>query len=790
MKALNKRNDVIDFMIKPEILSPAGSEGSAIAAVNGGCNAIYIGGRAFNARRSAENPSDDSLKEIIRQCHLRGVKVHITLNTLYKDSELNDVLAFASKLYNYGADAFIIQDLGFFSLVREYFSEIAPHASTQLTIHNPSQANAFKKMGFKRVVLSRELNMEEIKEIVEKVDVETEVFVHGALCVSYSGRCLMSSMLGGRSGNRGCCAQPCRMEYSLVCGNKSINTGYLLSPKDTCTLNFIRELLHTGITSWKLEGRMKNPEYVYLITSLYKKYSENPIPPSGDDLKAITGIFNRGGSQGEGYFHFHSGKEMLSASPKNTGTYVGKVVATKGKSCTIALIDNLLPGDGIEIWTKGEHTGTGITKAAKAGDTITLVPKTPVRVGDRVYKSYDKELNDSLKNTYKDYNHRQRVKAELKAEIGSPLVLKLTADNVSVECKGAIAERAQNNPMNYDTLVSLLSKTGNTPFIFEFSKGTCEELYVPLSSLKELKRTACEKLEKAIEEKYTRTSDFKPYVPIKPKKAENSRLTVQVYTEEQLECAADISDIDIYCELTEENVTKAEALISRAHKNGSRLYFALPVIEHSCMSGFVQKSVTALENTMLDGYILRNIEEIHTKKPLIADYTLNTFNSASLNFLKNKFSRISISCELNLKEVEPLCGKDTEIVVYGRLPLMTTRQCPVGVHMAKKGTGKYCKMRNSHPSCFLRDRKNARFPVITLCDSCTALIMNSAPIYTADKWEDIAKLKCEYLRLVFTTESKAEMNEIISLYKNLLHGNARGDKKENTTKGHFYRGVL
>lgn len=481
---------------------------------------------------------------------------------------------------------------------------------------------------------------------------------------------------------------------------------------------------------------------------------------------------------------------MLSASPKNTGIYIGRVVFARGKSCTIALTENLHAGDGIEIWTRGAHTGIGITKEAKSGDKITLTLKASAHIGDRVYKSYDKALYDSLKNTYGEYKRRQRVRAELKAEIGTPLKLRLTAEDVSIECSGAVPERAQNNPMSYAMLVSQLSKTGNTPFIFEFAEGSCEELYVPLSSLKELKRAACERLENAIDKKYARASGFKPYAPLENEKADKSRLTVQVYTREQLECALDIGDIDIYCELTRENVKNAEALISLAHQKNSRLFFALPVIEHSFLTDFVQNSISALENTALDGYILRNIEAIKTDKPLIADYTINTFNSAAFNFLKNKFSRISLSPELNLKELEPLCGRSAEIVVYGRLPLMSTRQCPVGVHMAEKNTEKYCKMRSAHPSCFLRDRKNAEFPVITLCDSCTALILNSAPIYTGDKWRDISRLKCEYLRLVFTTEGKREMNEITALYKELLRGGVKGEKRENTTKGHLYRGVL
>ncbi len=774
-----------------EILSPAGSSQSVIAAVNSGCDAIYIGGSAFNARRFADSPSDDDLKEIIRQCHLRGVKVHITLNTLYKENELNDVLAFASKMYSYGADAYIIQDLGFFSLVKKYFPHIAPHASTQMTTHSLAQAAALKELGFKRIVLSRELSLKEIKEITGQLAAETECFVHGALCVSYSGRCLMSSMIGGRSGNRGSCAQTCRMEYRLISNGKQYSSGYLLSPKDNCMINHTEDLLDAGITSWKIEGRMKSPEYVALVTSLYRSYADNPSKVAQEDIKRLTQIFNRGGELSTGYYYSHSGQNMLSASPKSTGIYIGQITSVNGKICTIKLTEPVNCGDGIEIWTKGEHTGTNISKQAKAGESITLNVNGRVHKGDKVYKSYDKTLIDSLKNTYSTYTRRSRVKAELKAEIGSPMVLRLTsAEGVSIECQGTVPEPAQNNPMKYEDLIGQLGKTGNTPFILDFEPGKCRELYVPLSALKELKRKACSSLADAITAHYTRKTEYKPYKSVITPKSEKARLSIQVYNNSQLDTAVDTKDIDIYCELDEYSVKNAPLLIKRAHKNNSKLYFALPVIEKSDTHIIVTEYIKELENTELDGYLVRNLSQIDTCKDLIADYTLNTFNSASLSLLKKKFRRVTLSPELNLKELMPLCGQGTETVVYGRLPLMTTQQCPVGVHMAKKSAAKYCKLKGTHPDCILKDRKNAEFPVITLCDSCVALIINSAPIYTVDKWEDIAALGCENVRLVFTTENKNEMCGLINQYKALLKGSGEKIKRKNVTGGHFYRGVL
>jgi putative protease len=298
-------------------------------------------------------------------------------------------------------------------------------------------------------------------------------------------------------------------------------------------------------------------------------------------------------------------------------------------------------------------------------------------------------------------------------------------------------------------------------------------------------------LEKAIDNHYERTAEYTPYVCQQNEKSENTRLTVQTYTTEQLNAALSFKNIDIYCELTEQNISNADTLIATAHNNGSAIYFALPIIERKNMHDFVCNSLKRLENTALDGYLVRNIASYDTHKPLIADYTLNTFNSASLALLKNTFKRVALSPELNLRELKPLCGNGTEAIVYGRLPLMTTQQCPVGVHIANKTEKPYCKLRNTHPNCVLRDRKNAEFPIITMCDSCVALIMNSTPLYMADKWQDISELKTEAVRLIFTTEDAKQAKNIIALHQALLTGDNININSENDiTRGHFYRGVM
>ena len=329
-----------------ELLSPVGSMDSMVSAVNNGCNAIYLGGKNFNARQSANNFTNEEIKDIIDYCHLRGVKVNLTLNILYKENEIQQVLNFVSEIYSYGIDAIIVQDIGIFNLIKTNFENVALHASTQMTIHNIEGVKFLQNLGFKRVVLSRELTLPEIEHITQNTNIEIEAFVHGAICVSYSGRCLMSSLIGERSGNRGRCAQPCRMEYKLIKNDKVYADNYLLSPKDTSTLPIIDKLVKSGIHTFKIEGRMKSPEYVASVTYNYRKYIDKVNKDEfskieKDDLKELTQIFNRGGSSITGYYESWSSKSMISPSPKSSGLKIGVVkdYNKKTKKCTIKLDD-------------------------------------------------------------------------------------------------------------------------------------------------------------------------------------------------------------------------------------------------------------------------------------------------------------------------------------------------------------------------------------------------------------------------------------------------------------------
>jgi len=494
----------------PELLSPAGGMESAVAAINAGADAIYLGGKNFSARSSAQNFTDDEITGLIEFAAVRNVRVYIAVNTLYKNAEMPQVLEFVTRMHNEGAAAFILQDAGLAYILKENFPQIEIHASTQMSVHSTEGVHYMEKMGFSRVVLARELSLAEIAEINAAVRIETEVFVHGALCISYSGQCLMSSLIGGRSGNRGKCAQICRTKYALMetvaespqtgvkcrhdsgslpfantkCGHSAgvdpvsvRHSGYLLSPKDMMTLDILDKITATGVASLKIEGRMKSPEYVYLVTKAYRgrldalgmahAHRHNnfdvvaPVfghPQAAKQVNAQYGdirpgvakspalaptvaankqnllqIFNRGGSFSTGYYQTYAGPEMMSTiTPKSTGVLIGDVTSyTKGK-CKIKFVVQVNPGDGIEIWTSdGNHVGTGISKIIAKGESAEFSIKGAIEKGNSVYKSYDHGLISATKKEMSVVSKKRMVYATVRAIVGEPLSLTLDVVNVS-----------------------------------------------------------------------------------------------------------------------------------------------------------------------------------------------------------------------------------------------------------------------------------------------------------------------------------------------------------------------
>lgn len=773
-------------MKKPEILAPTSTAKSVTAALNGGCDAIYIGGSGFNARQYAENPSDNELKDIINICRLRGVKVFITLNILYKEEEIPSVLEFVSRVYEWGAYGLIIQDIGMASLVKKHFPHIKISASTQMTVYSREGTEILKELGFDRVVLARELSFDEIREIcAHKGNLETEVFVHGALCVCFSGRCLMSSVIGGRSGNRGRCAQPCRMEYALYKNKELIKKGYLLSPRDISTIRIMNDIVDMGVDSLKIEGRMKSPEYVYSTVSAYRKYvdmayGKGDFKTDKEDINELTQIFSRGGSSSQGYFGSFSGEEMMSVlSPKGSGRKIGHVVSynRKRNTCLIELTEDIAPGDGIEIWSE-PHWGTGINKRAYKGDLITIpAGKSRILPNAPVYRSFDKALEDRLEKGSTRLTAQRNIDVYARAYAGESLILK--AEGITVT--GGIGQIPENQPMTEEMIVSRLMKTGDTPFKFNI-KADVGNVYFPVSVLNGARRELCQRLEEKIIAEGKRESISIDYNTPLPEKADKPVMTALARTREQLRACIDAGVKRIYAENPDRELIKV------AHGKGEEIYYALPFIaRESSYKQYIQSPM----GDSCDGFLVRSLVNINTDKKIAADYTLNIFNSQSMNVIRRVFDTpyITLSTELNVGELNKIADKNSEIVVYGRLPLMTTHQCPIGLYEAHKGSGKYCSLRHKNADYILKDRKNAEFPIIRDCNECIALILNSAPIYAVNK-RDVLKIGAGFMRMELTTEDYDTAYRIALEHISAAEGNAPSHAPENTTGGHFHRGVM
>ena len=408
-------------MSKIELLSPAGDFECIKAAVQNGADSVYFGANLFSARAFANNFNLEELKQAIEYAKIRGVKTNLTLNILIKEDEFEDAIFLATKAYEFGIDAIIVQDLGLAEKLIEMFPDLPIHASTQMTIHNLNGAIQLEKMGFKRIVLARELSINEIDYICKNTNLEIECFIHGALCISYSGQCLFSSMIGGRSGNRGKCAGPCRLPYELLQDDKKIDSGYLLSTRDLCGLEYIPSLIDAGVNCLKIEGRMKSPEYVATVTRIYRKYidlasSNNPYIIDENDKKELMQVFNRG-MYCSGHFENTPNKNLVfKEKPNNMGLFLGIVEKyNKNKGyISLKLKEQINIGDTISLENEsGSYTISELMEKSKninetkIGQTVTIGRmKGNIKLGDKIYKLSSKQLSNNAKESYKKENKK------------------------------------------------------------------------------------------------------------------------------------------------------------------------------------------------------------------------------------------------------------------------------------------------------------------------------------------------------------------------------------------------
>lgn len=752
-------------MKKVELLAPAGNYDSFLCAIHAGADAVYLGGSRFGARAYADNLTDEEICNAIRYAHIYNRKTYLTVNTLVKENEFADVYDYLLPFYEAGLDAVIIQDMGVFRAVGEWFPGLDRHISTQMTVTGAYGAALLKEAGAVRIVPARELSLEEIKEIKKKADIEIETFVHGAICYCYSGQCLFSSILGGRSGNRGRCAQPCRLPYEISIDGKTTGKGeyYPLSLKDMCTIEILPRLIQAGIDSFKIEGRMKSPEYVAGVTSLYRKYIDGYYENKGtgyrvseEDMRTLTSLYIRS-EISEGYYDKHNGKDMITL---NNPSY------------------------------------------AKRND----------------------KLADRMREACLQGDYRLPVYGIVRLQKGMPSCFEVSCGGLTVKAYGGIAEGALKQPLTEESVRKQLSKSGNTLFAFTHIEADMEkDVFLPVKALNELRRMACDMLEdkliesnnlsypnrKAKGSQMTGAPDFsserEPSAGAEGKREKpsadedgTSSLCTLVHTKEQLLAAVSSGIRKIYLSsglmaAGREAAEGMDAIYGMDKK--PLLYLALPYIIRKKDKPFLNHLEMLLKEELFDGVLVRNqeeiawLKEISYLKPIETDANMYLWNSYSYDAYDTRFSERYLSYELNGSEIAKLtAGKKDGCfsqIAYGRIPMMITANC-----IAK--TTDRCKCKASGSFGQLKDRYRKEFPVYMNCRQCYNVIYNSVPLSLHQNIHKLKKLGITAFRLDFTTETGKAVKRIINFYEDIL---VNGQEKKAVvpfseyTNGHFKRGV-
>lgn len=764
-----------------ELLAPAGNAEGFYGAVHGGADAVYLGGSRFGARAYAENFTASELIECIRYGHLLGRKIYLTVNTLMKEEEIAELYEYLNPFYEAGLDAVIVQDIGALRFIREHFPALELHASTQMSLCSHYGAEFLKELGVSRIVPARELSLQELSEIRSRVDVELETFIHGAMCYCYSGQCLFSSMLGGRSGNRGRCAQPCRLPYTIRTGRKQSGICYPLSLKDMCTIGHIPRLIEAGIDSFKIEGRMKKPEYTAGVTAVYRKYIDRyyelrerygrdgaaeRYAVSQEDLGALSTLYIRSGKQ-DGYYFKHNGRDMVALS-------------------------------------------------------------------NPAYSGNDEKLLTEIRALYLEDHIRLPVKITASFAAGMPAEVTFQADDVSVTVQGMTVERAQRQPITEENVRKQLGRLGDSAFFPEhMDVKVGEDAFYPLKQVNELRREAVLRLEQSILAGYgpgrqerdvtsykeinvterERPCDDKqsdeslsdreredspkdsPFVRDRFGGSESTGIAVSVRTFEQLrEVTGYLAghtehyfkrlyiDSDLLLERTGETVSLCEKL-----REDTEIYIALPYILRQKDEGFLEAVSGLMERyPLLRGMLVRSLDELAyvQKKGYQSRLDANVYcwNSTTLEELQTMTGGFCLPLELRAAEQKKLlkicrskpgCGK-FEKLVYGRIPMMVTANCLLNT------TGSCLPDNDS--TIILTDRYRKDFPVIRICRHCMNIIYNSVPLslhQNIKEWHGKTDI-----RLDFTIETGREAIDVLEAF----FDRGRLPYDDHTT-GHDRRGV-
>ena len=822
----------------PEILAPAGDRESLLAALKGGADAVYLGIRDFNARWGATNFELDELEDAIDLAHSHDTKVFLALNIPIKQDEIQDALDIIDSAYSSGIDAIIMEDLGLLRIIRETYPDLKLHASTQMTIHNTAGAQFVEDIGADRVILSRELDTTELKNIIDNTGIEAEVFVHGALCYSYSGRCLFSSFISGRSANRGACAQPCRLRYRFIVDGRDVDSTkigigeYPISNAELCTLPEIDKIVNTGVVSLKIEGRMKRGEYVTKSASAYKSAVES-LKNDGvlnkdkieSDEKELKKLFYRGFTKG-----FMLGESDVT-HPKyssNYGLFLGKVVDIADFRYTTSLMvklhEDFHAKDGIGIQTRKRMLGSAVNvmkrgeeriESAKAGETVILEISSKtgksVDIGNELYLTTDRHLLNRLQET------------DLKR---TPVSIKVTAkkdEKLKIEMEGAtgatgetgetegvvfeddyIVQQAMKAPTTDEKIKTIIEKLGDTPYAAESVDVVADEdIFIPIGVLTNARREAADLLlQKTIrgykrERKNPQLSDFNHLCRTESandstEATEATLLSVEVNDTDSMFYAADAGadivyvPIEQFSELKDPIAKKEEdvefVFIVPQITHDNELTALMPLIEEVKTAGF--------------GVSCSNLGAVQAAKtcsiPFVAQKEFNTFNAfTSCVFFDAGAHRVTLSSELNLDEIWHICenldtsreDQQVEIVAHGRELLLVTENDLLKPLIDKN-------LVETDSDVLLVDKKERKFPVKRW--GTRTLIYNFEVLNMLDDVEKLKGSGADVLRLDLKLNTKREVKEITKAYRDALMGNRgriRGQHGDVYTKGQYFRGV-
>lgn len=746
---------------RAELLAPAGSFASLKAAVAAGADAVYMGGARFGARAYAQNADQDEMIAAIEYAHLHGCRLYMTVNTLFKENELGELYEYLLPYYKAGLDGVIVQDLGALSFIREHFPGIELHASTQMTITSVYGAKELKRLGCCRVVPAREVSLEEIRRIYDETGMDIETFVHGALCYCYSGQCLMSSLIGGRSGNRGRCAQPCRLPYRVYEQEKGTAVNKedqkcVLSMKDLCTLDILPQILEAGVFSLKIEGRMKSPRYTAGVVRIYRKYLDRYLEYGSEgyyvepeDKKELLDLFDRGGFT-SGYYTRHNGRDMIALKEK---------------------------------------------------------PE---------FRETNKELFDFLDREYVETDKKEPVEGYAYLAEGLPSVLTLTCGDISVTVSGQEPQAAKNQPMTREKVIRQLGKTGATAFEFtELEAEVCGALFLPIQALNELRREGFEALTEAIHnqwrrkapeagevqngadsgEKSSRAAGCAGPVPDESAGKRPMYLTVSAETGDQLSAALAVPEVRRIClDASSFQPERWAEFVQLIHQAGKECYLTLPHIFRTHAIGFFRTYRSCLEQAGFDGLLIRAFEEIQWMREeqisLSASFDASVYawNHGAVHTLKEEQAAfITAPWELNSRELEPVfeaCrreGLPAELIVYGRAPMMVSAQC---ITKTVKGCSKCPSL------LWMKDRTGARLPVQNHCAFCYNTILNPLPVSLHGCADSVKRLAPEGLRLCFTIETGEETKAVLNAFAaEFIRGENAEPPFTEFTRGHFRRGV-